>query len=267
MLRMEKEILTNRGLLRSLVKRDLRGRYVGSMMGLFWTVIHPLIMIAIYVFVFTTIWKGPRLYGGKHVNYAIYLCSGMLPWMCVLDAVLASCTIILGNAPLMKKVVFPSAILPVQVICSAFINLSITMGLLLIFLAFMGAWPGWWTLGLIPVFALQFFLLLGPCFLFATLMIYFRDLQQLMNALMQILFWATPIFYYREDFAQKFAFFDAWLRLNPINHLMAIYRSVLINQSFPSLRGVIYLLAFGALSYAVGKYIFTRSRHNFVDEI
>mgnify|MGYP001071400034 CR=1 FL=1 len=293
-IRMEIQLVRNWRLLWALVRRDLRMRYIGSIMGLFWSVINPLILLIIYIFIFSLIFQfggdsepaggaGPAAETKRQiVNFPVFLCCGLLPWNALMEALLGATAIIAGSGGLIKKAVFPTAILPMQSIVASFVNLLITMCLLGVFLVvidvagiFPGSWPGWKFLLILPLMALQFALIVGPCYFFATVNVFFRDMGQILAAVMNFLFWATPIVYPARLATERLPWIEVFYFLNPFTHLIRLYREALYvdrsawtqELSCSTTTSVVYLLAIGALAYIAGKYIFTRSQPHFVDEV
>jgi ABC-type polysaccharide/polyol phosphate export permease len=288
LIRMEIQIVRQRRLLWELVKRDLRSRYVGSIMGLFWSVINPLIMLIIYIFIFSLIFQmgghpgrdasaaGPAVAAKTGVpNFPVYLCCGLLPWNAILESLLAATAIVAGSGGLIKKAVFPMAILPMQAIVSAFINLGITMLLFGVFLVVTGAFPGWAFLMIVPLAVLQFILIVGPCYFFATVNVFFRDTAPILSAVMNFLFWTTPIVYPAHLVTERLASFKYLYLANPVTHLIRLYRQFLyvdrtpetFEMSCSATTSLLYLLCIAAVTYVVGKYVFTRSQPHFVDEV
>lgn len=294
-IRMELEIIRHWRLLWELVKRDLRTRYVGSVMGLFWSVINPLIMLIIYIFIFSLIFqfgKGTGAASGAGPaaavrdpipNFPIYLCCGLLPWNALLEALLGATAIVAGSGGLIKKAVFPKAVLPMQAIVASFINLTITLLLLGVFLLLTGRFPGLNFLMIVPLMALQFILIVGACYFFATVNVFFRDMGPILSAVMSFLFWATPIVYPAHLVTKQFRQFEYFFLANPVCHLIRLYREFLyyvrvpltplerqaepFDVMCPMAVSVVYLLGIGVLGYVVGKYVFTRSQSHFVDEV
>jgi len=280
-IRMEIELVRNRRLLWELVKRDLRTRYVGSVMGVFWSVINPLIMLIIYIFVFSIIFRtdlpadpasmGPRAASGTIPNFTVYLCCGLLPWNALLESLVGSTAIIASSGGLIKKAVFPAAILPMQAIVASFVNLTITLLLLGVFLIVIGQFPGLWFVMIVPLMALQFILVVGACYFFSTVNVFFRDMAPILSASLNFLFWLTPIVYPARLITDRMHGAEYLFLVNPVAHLVRLYRQALYRYSFevPCSVGVsiAYLLCLGALAYIVGKYVFTRSQSHLVDEV
>jgi ABC-type polysaccharide/polyol phosphate export permease len=290
-IRMEITIARHWRLLWALVKRDLRARYIGSIMGVFWSVVNPLIMLVIYIFIFSLIFQfagggraaTPALAARKEVlNYPVFLCCGILPWNAFLEALLGATAVIAASGGLIKKAVFPASILPMQSIAASFVNLTITLLLLSAFLLATGHFPGASGvrqagnfLMLVPLMALQFIVLVGPCYFFATVNVFFRDIALILTAMMNIAFWLTPVVYPARLVVDR-APWMAWVYFaNPLAHLVRLYREFLYEDRLPytlevpcpAWVSVLFLLAFGAAAYVVGKYVFTRSQPHFVDEV
>ena len=291
--KMEMEVLRNRRLLWLFVKRDLKLRYAGSILGLFWSVINPLIMLTIYVTVIGFILGGGRfvesgdaaIVGRGKEEFAIYLCCGLFSWTCLCECLMGASSSILSNASLIKKSVFPIHILPFQAIASAFVNFFITLILFLICLAILQFGLGKPYLSpialLLPLLIVFHFLfIVGSCLIVATLNVFFRDTQQLLNAMLMIGFWLTPIIYPvdiltrmeeqpgAEPVSGLFKKgFELWCQINPCAHLVGLYQSVFVYFEFPRTGSIIYLLSFGAVTYIIGKYLFTRSQAHFVDDV
>ncbi|MFC1601060.1 ABC transporter permease [Candidatus Sumerlaeota bacterium] len=284
-IQMEIEVLRNRRLLWILVKRDFKTRYAGSVIGVLWSVINPLLMLAIYVTVIGFILGGGRYGSGDahafRESFAVFLCCGLWPWMCVCESLMGATNSITANSSLIKKSVFPMAILPVQALVSAFINFFITFSLFLLVLAGLQVFGGRDYLGLpallLPLlFAIQFCLLVGFSLLVATINVFFRDMAQILNSFLMIGFWITPIIYNPADtelrarmanYPDFLLGFDYWVLINPFAHLVGLYQAVCWDNVWPSWISIVYLLGLGAIGYIVGKYLFTRSQVHFVDDI
>jgi len=289
-IRMEMEIIRHRRLLWELVKRDLRLRYIGSIMGLFWSVINPLILLVIYIFIFSLIFGGASSGGPAAdvkrtmASFPVFLCCGVLPWNALMESLLAATGIISGSGGLIKKAVFPVAILPMQAIVASFVNFAITLVLFGVFL--LGAdvffatnvFPGLAFAMVVPLAVLQLIVLVGACYFFATVNVFFRDMAPILNAMMMVMFWLTPMVYPAWLVTDQYPPVKYFYIVNPFAHLVRLYREFLYRGHPPQGFGefgvacpigvsVLYLLAIGALAYIVGKYVFTRSQPHFVDEV
>lgn len=264
----ESQILSNRRLLRAFVARDVRSRYVGSALGVFWSVINPLLILGLYILVFSTIVRGGRFKIEGHVaSYALFLCPAIVAWSWLHESLVGACSAITGNGALIKKIVFPSAILPLAPVLSGMIPFAVGMAAVLVYA---GLTAGLKPLGLVwlpVVVALQFALLAGPAYLLSALNVFLRDTSQIVGAVIQVLFWGTPIVYTPETLTDPFPWTAVWFEINPAAHLMAAYREVIIIGQAPSLATLAYLSIFSILSYHAGRTVFLRSRRHFADEV
>lgn len=248
--------------------RDLRARYVGSTLGLFWSIIHPLIILFLYILVFSTLVRGVATgAGGQVASYAVYLCPAILAWNWFNESLIIACTSMTGNATLIKKIVFPVAILPVTGILTGLVPFLAAIVVFLGFAACVKAFHPITLLYLPLVMILQGLLVIGPAYLLAALNVFVRDTAQFLTAALQFLFWGTPIVYMEETLTKPFPWLKFWFDLNPVAHLVAAYRDAIIWHRAPSVGSVIYLLIFSLLSYQAGRTLFIRGRGHFPDEV
>ena len=264
----ETQLAANRRLLWTLVVRDLRARYAGSGLGIFWSVIHPLIMLFLYIVVFSTLMKGsgPSV-GGVVTSYAVFLLPALMSWNWLYESLQGASTSITGNASLIKKVVFPSAILPAVSMVAGAIPFAVTMAIFLVFACIVAGFS-LVTLAWLPaVVALQVALMAGPAYLLAALNVLIRDTAQLLTAVLQFLFWGTPIVYAPDVLTRSFPWARYWFDLNPVAHLVGAYRDVIIAHRHPQVGSVAYILIVSVITYHFGRALFHRSRRHFPDEV
>ena len=188
-------LISHRQAIQIFVNRDIRGRYINSALGLWWAVIQPLALLALYTFVFSGI-MSVRLNGsGSTGEFALYAFCGLLPWLAVRDALTRSASVLLDQTPLIKKVVFPSEILPVHLVLSALVVEIVGLVVFLAVVIVGGRLPGWSLLLLPIVIALQFFFMTGIAWLLATLAVYLRDVRQVVGLVLTLWMFLTPIVY------------------------------------------------------------------------
>ncbi|MGH9339355.1 MAG: ABC transporter permease [Acidobacteriota bacterium] len=254
-----RKILLQRHLIFNFVVRDLKSRYVGSLMGIFWSLIHPLVLLASYTFVFSVVFDMTRFAATDH--FALFLFCGILPWLYFQDTVIRSCTSVVDQNHLIRKTLFPSEILPVTIVLSNLVTHLIGLTILLLALFYYG------LLGpsalMIPIYWLLLMLFsLGLGWLAAALQVFLRDTAHVLSVLMVFWFWFTPIFYKIEAVPDRFRF---WIELNPLGHVVEGYRRLLLeNQIFQPLS--LALLAFiSVLVFLVGGWVFRRTKREFVD--
>jgi ABC-type polysaccharide/polyol phosphate export permease len=256
------KIYIQRGLIRNFVVRDLRARYIGSFMGLFWSVIHPIVLVVSYTFVFSIIMGvRPRPDTGT-TSFPLFLFCGFLPWLFFQDALQRSSTIIIDNANLVTKTLFPSEILPLVVLLSGSVNHLIGFAILLCMILC--------TLGkislfilLIPVYLFSLMLFtLGMAWFVSSLNVFVRDVAQVLNVILTFWFWFTPIFYSMEQFPRKLLFL---IRFNPLAHVVIGYRDCLLRMRMPNLGILAVLAAASLLVFAAGGLFFRKTKREFVD--
>lgn len=251
-------------LLWQMVLTDLRGRYVGSSLGLFWTVIHPLVMILIFTIVFSRI-MGARLPGMTDTYaYGIYLCSALLPWIAFQEVVNRATTIFPDNANLVRKVAFPKAILYGFVTLSSAINVTLALGVFVLVILLSGHTFNATFLLWFPSVALQLTFGLGLGILTSVLHVFVRDTAQLMTVFFQIWFWITPIVYVE-------TILPSWLQrllpLNPLYLFCASHRDVVLHGQAPAFGRTLFLIALTVMTLAAGIAAYRRFRSDILDEL
>lgn len=190
-------ILTrHRHLTLAMTKREITDRHAGQVLGGFWTIGHPLILMAVYTFVFVYVFK-MRL-GGTHempLDYTTYLLSAMIPWMAFQESMAKGSTVIVINAGLVKQVVFPIEILPIKGVLASLVTQGIATALLATYvLVTNGTLP--WTYGLLPVlWSAQLLAMLGTSYLLAAIGTYFRDMKDFVQVGCLISMYTCPICY------------------------------------------------------------------------
>jgi lipopolysaccharide transport system permease protein len=260
---MARAIWAARSVVRALVARELRGRYVGSALGAFWSVAQPLLQLATYTFVFATVMKVKVAdAGAADVPFVLYLACGLFPWLAIQETVLRSATALVDNPTLVKRVIFPVEVLPVQLACAAVVHQLIATALLLVLMAVMGI-PPHASLAVLPLLLLaELGIAIGLGWAVASLHVFFRDTAQALGVLMPVWFYLTPILYPQHLVPP---FLQPVLALNPLTPLVQAYRDVLLYGVMPSGSA---MLALGGASLgvvAVGALVFTRARGEFAD--
>jgi lipopolysaccharide transport system permease protein len=255
------QLKANRNLLRNLVLRDLKHRYVGSVGGFFWSVIHPIVLLVCYYFVLTVV-MGVRL-GEEYAtqNFALFLFCGILPWLMFQETVLRNCTAVTDNASLITKTIIPSEILPMSIMISNLIHhmigLVILIGALLLFHSV--------ELSVLWVFAYMPILILlaqGLGWLVSSLNVFFRDTSQVLTVMMIFWFWFTPIFYPPELVPEGFRLIMA---LNPMATVVSGYRNAFLQMPPPGVENILILLGWTGVIFLVGALFFRRSKAAFAD--
>ena len=251
-----------RALIFQLVKRDFQQRYVGSAAGWIWGVIHPLVLLASYWFIFGYILKVPTSKSLAHGNYALFLFAGMLPWMLFSETLSRSTSSMLDQANLITKTVFPSEIVPVSIFLSAMVSHLLAALMLFTAVVFILHQVTWW-LFLLPLFSgILGLLAIGLAWISSSLQVYLRDTVQVVTVILIFWQWVTPIFIPEEAFPAKA---HLVVVLNPITYVARCYRNVLLSASAPAPRDLAILFAASACAFILGGLFFRHMKRGFAD--
>ena len=252
-----KSLYQYRELLKSNIKKEIRGKYKGSFLGVLWSFVNPLLMTLVYAIVFPFILRS----GPEH--YVTYIVIGILPWNFFTTVISQGTFTILGNAGIIKKVYFPRIILPISVATSGLINFTITIPIMIIFLLCSGIGLSWYIFLLPLVILTQYLLLLGIIFISCSIDVYVRDAEYIINFFVTMLFYATPILYSTELFGDK-----AWiLRLNPMTTIITSYRDILYSKTLPNMPMLLFVLGMSFLLVLLGLAIFGKLERGFAEEV
>lgn len=244
-----------------LIKRDVKGRYVGSSLGFFWSFLQPLLQLILFTFVFSYILK-ISLIGERGVeNFSLFLFAGLLPWMGISEMLIRSTTVINEQASLIKKLAFPPELLIISIMGSALVHQFIASFLFILVLILLGKlYLSFFFLPVLMVLELIF--ISGFCFIFSSLNPYFKDTQQAVSYITMIWFYASPIVYPLSIVPEKFR---KVLLFNPLSFLLEGFRDILLRGKFPPLNFFASLLGPGLVFLLLGFLIFKKLKKNFAD--
>ncbi len=254
-------LISRRHLIWELVKREVAAQYIGSRLGFVWTIINPLFLILIFWFVFGFGLKARPLNG---IPFALWLTAGMAPWFNFSEIWSRATGIVVANPHLVKKVRFPTSILPVATVGAALVSHLVFLFLLLLLLLVYGVPLTWWILQAVYYYLAMVVLVLGLSWLTSALNVFFRDTSQVVQLFLQIGFWGTPIFW---DIRIMPARVQSLLKLNPIYYIVQGYRDSFI-YGVPFWRDWKWTLYFWCVAFVVvlcGALIFRRLRPHFAD--
>lgn len=253
-----KEIYNYRELLKTNIKKEIRGKYKGSWLGVLWTFLNPLLMLAVYAFVF------PYILRVNVDNYTIFMIVALIPWNFFTTAIQSGTGSVVANGNILKKVYFPREIIPISITTSQLVNFLITCIIMAVFIIFSGVGFSVHAL-LFPLLVLiQYVLILGLTFILSALTVFVRDIDHFVSVILMLGFYATPIVYQGEMLPKKFQIF---LKLNPMAQLVEAYRSILYYHRLPDMT---MLVVWGLGSVAllvVGYLIFKKLEKSFVEEL
>ena len=253
-----KELYRYRELLKTSIQKEIRGKYKGSILGVLWSFLNPLLMVVVYAIVF------PYLMRMTQDNYLVFLIVGVIPWVFFTNVVTSGCNCVWINGNIIKKVYFPREILPISVVGAGLVNFAISCIIILIFCLFSGIGFSINLLWLPAIAIVQCMLSLGMLFILSAINVYVRDIEYLVQFIMNLVFYATPIIYNVSIFPAKFRWV---LYLNPLAHLIDAYRAIFYYKTMPNLAslGVVGLISFVVL--VLGYLIFKRMEKGFAEEV
>lgn len=257
-MRLFKELYMYKELLKSNIKKEIRGKYKGSFLGVLWSFVNPLLMVMVYAIIFPLILRVPE------ENYLIFLIVGIIPWNFFTTVVAQGTTTIMVNANIVKKVYFPREILPISVVTSGLINFLISCIIILAFVLAGGLGLSSYLLFLPVVLITQYFLSLGIVFILSAVNTYVKDVEYIVNFLLLMMFYLTPILYSPTMIPEQYRFiFD----LNPMNQIITGYRAIFYYQKMPDLQALGLVLAFSLVITFIGYKIFNKLEKGFAEEI
>ena len=253
-----KEIYNYRELLKTNIKKEIRGKYKGSWLGVLWTFLNPLLMLAVYAFVF------PYILRVNVDNYTIFMIVALIPWNFFTTAIQSGAGSVVANGNILKKVYFPREIIPISITTSQSVNFLITCIIMAVFIIFSGVGFSVHAL-LFPLLVLiQYILILGLTFILSALTVFVRDIDHFVSVILMLGFYATPIVYQGEMLPKKFQIF---LKLNPMAQLVEAYRSILYYHRMPDMT-MLVIWGLGSVALlVVGYLIFKKLEKSFVEEL
>ncbi|UZN50264.1 ABC transporter permease [Cupriavidus cauae] len=256
-------IWRNRHLIGNLIRREIMGRYRGSMLGILWSLFHPLLMLAVYTFVFSVVFKA-RWSGGSESKgeFALVLFSGLMIFTVFAECVSKAPSLIVGNANYVKKVIFPLEILPVVAFGAACFHAAISFVVWIVFYIAIVGMPSATILYLPLVLLPLAFFTLGISWFLASLGVYLRDVTHITSILTSVLMFLTPIFYPISVLPEQF---QRVLYINPLSGIVEQARNVMMWGQAPQWHNLGILAVSGAAVGWLGFAWFQRTRKGFSD--
>ena len=261
-----KELYQSRRLIWKLAKNDFKKRYAGSYLGMVWAFVQPVVTVVMYWIVFDRVFdtRSQLVAGGIEVPYVLYLTAGLVPWFYFTEALTNGTTALLEYNYLVKKVVFKISILPIiKVIAATFIHIFFVCVLFVIAIAY-GYYPSIYTLQIFYYSFCEFVLVLAISYVTCAVVVFFKDLQQIISIALQIGMWATPILW---DISVLSDQMKPFFKLNPMVYIVNGYRSAIYEQEwfFEHFYSSTYFWIFTVTLFCVGSLIFKRLKVHFAD--
>lgn len=260
------ELYQNRRLIWKLAKNDFKKRYAGSYLGIVWAMVQPIVTILMYALVFGKLMgiKQEMLSGGLDVPYVLYLTAGLIPWFYFQEAITGGTTALMEYNYLVKKVVFKISILPIIKIIAATFTHLIFMGLLLILSVCYGVYPTIYTIQILYYSICLFVFVLALSYSTCAIVVFFRDLQQIIAIALQLGMWATPILWNLGQFSETV---QMYIKINPLVYIVNGYRSSLFERQwfFEDFYSTMYFWIVTVVLFGIGALIFKRLKVHFAD--
>jgi ABC-type polysaccharide/polyol phosphate export permease len=256
----------NHSLVYQLVRRDFEQRYVGSIVGWVWGLVHPLVLLGVYTFVFVYAFQMRLPPEEVTDSYPVFLFAGMLPWLLFSETLQRSASSLVEYTNLIKKSVFPAEVVPLSILLSTLISHFLAMALLLVVVA-LWLHPLGLAVLVLPLYLLLLGLLsLGLAWMAAGLHVYVRDTAQVLTVVLTAWFWLTPIFLFEDMFVSRFdGRLNLLLKLNPLVYVVRGYRESILGNQFPAWQDLAILSAFALGAFLAGGLFFRYSKRGFAD--
>jgi ABC-type polysaccharide/polyol phosphate export permease len=248
-------------LIQSLVGRELKARYRGSVLGFFWSFINPLLLLLTYVLVFTVVI--PQNHPKAMEPFALFFFCGILPWTWFSSSLLESSGVLIAGGNLIKKVLFPAEVLPVVTVFANLAHFVLGLPILLVFVIYYGRLTPEALLLPLPVLV-QLVFTLGLALAISALTVHFRDIQNILGHLLHLLFFASPVLYL---YGERTGAIRKFLRLNPMSHILVSYQQILFDGNFDHWEGLGMAALAAIATFALGAFLFERLRDTLAEEV
>lgn len=254
-----KEIYAYREMIFSLVRRDLNGRYKGSILGFFWTFLNPLLQLGVYTFVFSIVMRSGI------EDFYLFLFVALVPWLFFSTSVSGGSSCIWAQQDMVKKIYFPREVLPIAFVTSQFINMLLSLVVVFIVLVLSGKNLNMVALLYLPVIMLvEYILALGMAMFVSAITVYLRDLEYLLGILTMAWQFLTPVMYSVDMVPEKLR---TIFMLNPMTPIIIAYRDILYYKQVPELRTLIHASIFGIGLLVLGSLSFSKLKRHFAEEM
>ena len=248
-------------LLKGFIIRDIKGRFAASFGGLIWTVLTPLATIIAYFFVFSLVLRIsviPEETGTD--KFVIFFLCGFFPWTIFAESLIKSVGILVGESTIITKVVFPVELLPISVVFTTFLINSIGFIIFLIYLALNGYLnANWFFIPIVVIIEILF--VLGLSFFLSAICVFIRDIGEMLNIVIMLWFYGTPVIYPISMVPEKFEFIYS---LNPMVGFVDFFRKAIL-MDIVDIHSVVVMFVFALVSYLFGTWFFFRSKAAFGD--
>lgn len=259
-----KQLVEYRELLRTLVSKDIRSRYKGSVLGFAWNFAIPLLQLLVFWLLFGII---VRVAPPGDYPFAVFLFTGLLPWNFLANSLMSGSMSIVGNANLVKKIYFPLQVLPLTSVLSQFISLLLGMIVLAVVVLVFGIGFSPWLLLLVLVLAVQLVFNAGLAYLFSCTNVFYRDVEHIIGIVVMAWMYVTPILYPISYVLGKTAWAGTAIHLNPMTGIITAYQSVILDHGAPDWPWFGYSAGVSVALFVVGFTVFNHYKYRFEEEV
>lgn len=253
------ELYQYRTMMASLIRKDLRGRYKGSVLGFLWTFLNPLLQLGVYTLVFSVIMRSGI------EKYYLFLFVALVPWLFFSSSVSGGCQCILGNKNLVSKIYFPREVLVISHVTTGFVNMLYSFVVVFLVILFSGVPIRLGALVWLPlIMCLEYLLALGIAFIVSSVTVYFRDMEHIMGIVVMAWQFLTPIMYPLEQIPEQIR---PYFSLNPMTQIIVAYRDILFYGRVPQVATLLHGFVCGVVFLALGVSIFQKLQKRFAEEL
>lgn len=254
-----KSIYQYRTMISSLIQRDLRGRYKGSVLGFAWTFLNPLLQLAVYTVVFSTIMRAGI------EDYYLFLFVALIPWMFFSSSLTGGASCILAQKEMVKKIYFPREVLPISLVTCQLVNMLLSF--LVVFAVLIVSGKGFKLAVLpylIPVILVEYLLALGIAFITSAITVYMRDLEHILGIIAMAWQFLTPVMYSVDMIPEQIR---PIFYCNPMSSVIIAYRDILYFQQAPHMNTLLLATALGVGALIIGWFLFGKMEKHFAEEL
>lgn len=250
--------IKHKELLRELTMREIKQRYKQSVLGYAWVILNPFFQMVVMAFVFSIVMRIPNL----GVPYSIYLYAGLLPWTLFANSLVASSNALVGNAGLITKIYFPREVFVISAIAAKIVDFVLACSIFIVFMIYYQLPISWHILWVIPIFLIQQLFTYALSLILATANLFYRDIQYLLNLVILVWMYLTPVIYSTEIFPAKYR----WIfQVNPMSVIINAYRQVILANAEPNYLSLSIALALSLVLLFIGYRFFKKLEGIFAD--
>lgn len=254
-----KELIEYRQMIFSLVKRELRGRYKGSVLGFLWTFLNPLLQLVVYSIVFSTIMRVDV------DKYYLFLFVALIPWIFFSTSLTGGSSCLIAQKDMIKKIYFPREVIPIAYVTGCFVNMLLCFIVVFAVMLISGVAINLAALCCVPIImVIEYIFALGIAMLSSAVTVYFRDLEHILGIISMAWMYLTPVMYTPNMVPEKFRFV---MKINPMWHVIIAYRDALFYGRVPKLTTLLLAFVLGTVFVVISFLAFSVMKRHFAEEM